>query len=497
MLAAAALWLLLAIPLAGVPWCATVRRQRAALAAAGLIVGLAAAAAGIAIAAVVRGETVTAARGWFFLDMLSAYHLGIMMLIFGMCTAYAWAYFGAELRLGRLTLGQARQFAALWSGALFAMTLVLISNNVGIMWVGVEATTLVTAFLICIHINRVSLEAMWKYILICSVGVAFAFMGVLLVAAALPAGIPDPVRGLAWTDLVANAHTLDPLKIKAAFLFLLVGYGTKAGLAPMHNWLPDAHSQAPAPVSALFSGFMLNAALYCLMRFLPITEAATGNAGWAMGIFRLFGIISILTAAVFIMFQKDLKRLLAYSSVEHMGIIIFGLGLGPLGAAAALFHTLNHAVCKSLAFFAAGRLGQQFGSHEISVLEGALRRSPVWGAGIFGSLLALVGVAPFALFMSEFQILKAALDFKLVTAVVLFLVGNAIVFVGATAHAIDLAWGGGEDAAPDTTTRRFEIVLVVLPLAGLLLLGLWMPGPLHRMLTAAAAIMAPGAGVTP
>ena len=198
------------------------------------------------------------------------------MLVHGLSSVFAAVYLGAEIAHGGLARRQARVFGGLWCGALATMTLLLVSNNLGLMWVGMEATTLLTAFLISLHVSRESLEAMWKYLLICSVAVAFAFMGTLLAAAASPrAGTPS---ALLWTGLVAIAPRLDPMLMRAAFVFLLVGYGTKAGLAPMHNWLPDAHSQAPAPVSALFSGFMLNAGLYCVLRFLPDRRRAARRA---------------------------------------------------------------------------------------------------------------------------------------------------------------------------------------------------------------------------
>jgi hydrogenase-4 component F len=192
---------------------------------------------------------------------------------------------------------------------------------------------------------------MWKYLLICSVGVGLAFMGTLVVAASATSLNVSAFDALLWTTLRDNASSLDPKALQLGFIFIVVGYGTKAGLAPMHNWLPDAHSQAPGPVSALFSGFMLNAALYCVMRYIPLVEGACGNSRWGLDLLVGFGLLSILVAAAFILFQRDVKRLLAYHSVEHMGIITLGLGLGGLGTFAALFHTLNHSLCKTGAFF--------------------------------------------------------------------------------------------------------------------------------------------------
>ena len=338
----------------------------------------------------------------------------------------------------------------------------------------------------------VSLEATWKYLIVCSVGVAFAFMGVLLVAAAMGHTSGDP-HLLHWTHMRRIAGTLDPKLLKLAFVFLLVGYGTKAGLAPMHSWLPDAHSQAPAPVSAIFSGFMLNMALYCIMRYVPLVEAATGWSGWAPNLLVVFGLVSVVIAAVFILAQHDLKRLLAYCSVEHLGIIALGLGLGPLGVFAALFHTLNHSVCKALGFFSAGRLGQIYGTHDMRQIHASLRANPLWGTGLFGSILALIGVAPFAIFMSELLILKAAGEAGRYVALAVFLLGAGTVFVGALRNGIDMAWGV-KPAVDGSAKNSFgEWIIVIIPLLLLLVLGLWMPTSFRHVLEAAAAVLKRGA----
>ena len=425
----------------------------------------------------------------FYVDALSAYHLSVMMIVFVTSTLYAWQYFVREMHSGHITMRAVHQYSGLWCGALAAMTLVLISNNLGIMWVGIEATTLLTAFLICIPVKPTSLEAMWKYLMICSIGVAFAFLGTLMVVASASGLHMSLSDTLLWTKLRSVALSLNPMLLKAGFLCLLVGYGTKAGLAPMHSWLPDAHSQAPAPVSALFSGFMLNAALYCVIRYVPIVEGAAGLAGWGLQLLVLFGIVSILVAAAFIIFQHNVKRLLAYHSVEHIGIITLGLGLGGLGTFAALFHTLNHSICKTLSFFAAGRLGQTYGTHDMTKMSGSLRAAPIWGIGLFGSLLALIGVAPFAVFMSEFQVLKAAMDSHAILALVLFLAGSSVVFVGALRHAIAMAWGEPSPVVEPESAGTIESMLVFVPLAILLILGLWMPGPLINILKQAAAVL--------
>jgi len=442
------------------------------------------------VVAVFYGAPITADGNWLRLDALSAYHLVVMMMVFVISAVFAVGYFREEILRGEFPLKLARRYGSLWFGSMAAMMLVLVSNNLGIMWVGVESTTILTAFLICIHTTPGSLEAMWKYLMMCSVGVAVAFTGILLAAASAgPAGMHS-TDALLWTNMMASASKLDPVLIKAAFILIIVGYGTKAGLAPMHNWLPDAHSQAPAPVSAIFSGFLLNAALYCIMRILPVVEAATGNTGWARGIIVVFGLVSILVASVFILGQHDVKRMLAYHSVEHIGIISVGVGLGGLGAFAALFHVLNHSLCKSLSFCFAGRIGQVYGTHDMNRITAVLRTVPVWGTGLICGILALIGVAPFAIFMSEFIMLKSIIMAGRFWIAGIFLAGLGVVFIGALSHAISMAWKSAPDG--DAASVRYSLMdalLVFVPLAILLVLGVWMPPQLSSAISRAAAVL--------
>lgn len=489
MAASQMLWFLILAPALSGAVCLVCRSVGAVM---GVLVGgviVSAAAAFVSVRAVYAGGPISGGSGWLYLDALSAYHLAVMMLVFLLSTLYLQGYFRQEIRDKVFSRKDARRFGALWFGALAAMSLVLVSNNIGIMWVGIEATTLMTAFLICIHRTPQSLEATWKYLIICSVGVAFAFMGTLLAGAAANGLQLPPSQAMLWTQLRENASRLDSGLIKAAFLFLLVGYGAKAGLAPMHSWLPDAHSQAPAPVSALFSGFMLNAALYCVMRYMPLVEESTGHAGWSLRLMLLFGLVSMLVAAAFIVFQHDLKRLLAYSSVEHLGIIAVGLGLGGLGTFAALLHTLNHSICKPLSFFAAGRIGQMYGTHEMTKMAGALRAAPVWGKGFLGGILVLIGAAPFAIFLSELLILRAAAGSGSYWTLGLFLAGASVVFIGALRHAINIVWGDVVVTPKPEHATGIDKALVTVCLGTLLVLGLWIPGLLRQMLENAAHIV--------
>ncbi|MBU4200228.1 MAG: hydrogenase 4 subunit F [Verrucomicrobia bacterium] len=480
--------LVLGVPLIGAALSILLRPPRLVLGVLAAIIGVEILCAGALIWPIVAGVQAQVAWSWFYLDALSAYHLAVMMIIFGLSTVFAGGYFGEEIRRKEIQDWPVRKFAALWCGSLAAMVLVVISNNLGVMWIGIEATTLMTAFLICVHRTRASLEAMWKYLLMCSVGVACAFMGTLLVVASARGIEAGAVHVLLWTQLRDAAPGLNQPVLKLAFIFLLIGYGTKAGLAPMHNWLPDAHSQAPAPVSGMFSGFLLNTALYCIMRYTAILEVATGGSGWSLQILQVFGMLSIGVAAVFILFQEDVKRLLAYHSVEHLGIMALGLGLGGLGAFAALFHVFNHSICKALAFFSAGRMGQIYGTHEMDRMQGMLRVNPVWGLGLLGSLLALIGMAPFALFMSEFQIAMAAMNRSAYVALIVFLAGTGIIFVGALKHAIAMAWGEPKIPVRASAAGWTDILIVAGSLGVLLAVGIWMPECYRNLLWRAAAI---------
>lgn len=482
---------LVAAPAALAGLCLLARSPRALLVGGALATGgLALAALAAAALACVHGP-LSCAGGWFYLDALSAYHLAILMAVFTICAGFAIVYFREEVASGVFGLKLARRYHALWFGSLAAMDLVLVTNNLGLMWVGVEATTLLTAFLICTHATPASLEAMWKYLLMCSVGVAVAFAGILLLGATAASALPGG-DALLWTRLMNPAIVLNPRLVKIAFIFLVVGFGTKAGLAPLHNWLPDAHSQAPAPVSAMFSGILLNTALYSILRCLPLVERATGGTGWGREILVVFGVLSVLVAAAFIIAQQDIKRLLAYSSVENMGIIALGVGLGGAGVFAALFHTLNNSLCKSIAFCCAGRIGQHYGSLDMRRLRGVAQASPIWGGGLCVALLALIGTAPFALFLSEFLLVRAAWDRGVYWPLGLLLFGLGVVFIGVLRKAMAMAWEPAAAPPPPYRAQAGERLLVVLPLLALLALGFWLPHPLRAVLAHASAILGAG-----
>jgi hydrogenase-4 component F len=488
MIGAELLWGYLAIPVLAIAFILLVRRPRLVPIIASIASFLEAVLSIIIASEILTVKKLTTFGELFTVDAFSVWHLVVLTLIvFLSASLFSLSYFNKE---HILELKKMKRFGILWMGALGTMSLVLISGNIGIMWVSIEATTLFTAFLIIRDDSAASLEAMWKYIIMCSVGVAFAFIGTLLIAAAAQQAGLVGNDTLLFSKIYSVKEQLNPVLVMAGFIFLLIGYGTKAGLAPLHNWLPDAHSQAPAPVSAMFSGFLLNTALYSILRFLPLADAAGAPPGRALDIMMILGVLSVLMAAAFIVFQKDAKRMLAYCSVENMGIIVLGYSLGPIGTLGALFHTLNHSIAKTGGFFAAGKLGQMIGSNNLSEFDGAAKTYPVWGIGLAVSLLALTGAAPFALFISEFQIIKAAVDSGRYAALVLFLIGTVIVFIVMLRHAIRIAWNPVPVGhAGKMRISVLEALLVFIPLGLLLVLGLWLPDFIHAFMEQASGAL--------
>jgi hydrogenase-4 component F len=442
------------------------------------------------------------AHGRYFLygrnlliDHLSMYHILLVNLVFLITAIYATGYFKQRIQKNILGKAYIKRYCMLWQAFQAMLLLVLMSNHIGVMWVALEATTLVSAFLIISDSDSLSIEAMWKYLLICSVGIVFAFMGTILTVAAAK-NMQGTDSLFLFSQLKLHANQIDPQLMLFAFIFIVVGFGTKAGLSPMHTWLPDAHSQAPTPVSAVFSGVMLNCALFCVMRYLPITEAALGGKGQAHAILLLFGFISLLFAAIFIPIQHDMKRFLAYCSVEHMGIIVVGLGLGGIGTFAALLHTANHSLAKVLSFFSAGHIGDHYGTRDMRHITAASELVPLWGKAFFFSILVLIGVAPFSIFMSEFLIIKEAFFQGRYFLVGLFLFCVLAVFIGALQHILAVSFGGGDSNPPRAEKPRTIDVLIVLGCMGaLLLLGIWIPSPFAAFLKNAAAAIEKGAGL--
>jgi hydrogenase-4 component F len=368
---------------------------------------------------------------------------------------------------------------------LSAMTLVTVSQHLAVMWAAVEATTLASAPLIYFYKRRGALEATWKYLLICSVGIALALLGTFFLGIAASARPGEPPR-LVISALTEVAPGLSRPWLRAAFVLALVGYGTKMGLVPLHTWLPDAHSQAPSPVSALLSGALLNCALLGILRFYQVV-LASGDADFARTLLVVFGLVSIGVAAAFLVGQRDYKRLLAYSSVENMGVIAVGVGLGGAATYGALLHAVNHSMAKAGLFMVAGNVLKDYGSTDAAQVQGVLRRLPVTGVLLCALFLAVGGSPPFGPFLSELTIFQAALRGPSTVAVV-FLALVALAFLGLAGALLPMlqgerAGGGRAKEAP------LQIASPLVLLAGVALLGVYVPSALTEVLRRAAGLI--------
>jgi hydrogenase-4 component F len=368
------------------------------------------------------------------------------------------------------------------------MTLVTMSQGFGLLWVAVEATTLASAPLIYFHRHHRSLEAVWKYLLICSVGIALALLGNFALAVAASAHRTEGAVGLMLPELLRHAGGLDVPWLKAAFLLFLVGYGTKMGLAPLHTWLPDAHSEAPSLASALLSGALLNCALLGILRAQQVLAAA-GEGAFGRDLLVGFGLLSMLVAAVFIPGQSDYKRTLAYSSVEHMGILTLGIGLGGEATFGSMLHAVNHSLTKAMLFLVAGNILEAYRSKSAADVRGVLHILPASGILWVTGFFAVTGSPPFGAFLSELTILKAALDQGRVAVASAYLGLLAVVFVGLASALLGMAQGAPSSVARSAATRR-EVLWRVVPPAVLatavLLLGVYVPPGLRRLIEEAA-----------
>ncbi len=435
--------------------------------------------------------------GWLKLDAPGLLFLTISSVLFLAAALYGVDYLARQPTQAQTDFEEGVFFSnapeAVFIGCLLfflaAMSLVTVSHHFGLLWIGVEATTLASAPLIYFHRHHRSLEATWKYLLVCSVGIALALLGnfFLAVAAARPGALSLP---LVVDRLVESAAALRLPWLQAGFILLLVGYGTKMGLAPLHTWLPDAHSEAPSVISALLSGALLNCAFLAILRGYQVCAAA-GQAAFAQDMLVTLGLFSMGTAAVFIFGQTDYKRLLAYSSVEHMGILALGTGLGGLGTTGALLHALNHSLAKAMLFLVAGNILNVFQTKTISHVRGLRARLPVSAALWVAGLLAITGSPPFGLFLSEFTILKAAVASGQWLVAAVYLLFLALIFIGMSAAMLSMAQGRGE--AGSTAENRPEPVGSLGPPLALgtcvLCLGLWVPDGLWEVLVEAARIL--------
>jgi hydrogenase-4 component F len=419
----------------------------------------------------------------FIIDDFNIY-LIVLTTFIGFTTAiFSASYIGHELETGRLTPTFLRFYHALYQAMLCAMNVALSANNIGLLWVGVEVATLSTVMMVGIYRTPEAVEAAWKYFILGSVGIALAFFGTILIYLAAQGALGEGAPALAWDVMRQNASKFDPNLLSLAFVFLLVGYGTKVGLAPFHAWLPDAHSEGPTPISAVLSGLLLNVALYALLRFKMIMAAnpKTLDVGLIM---MALGLISLVFAAFMLYRRRDIKRLFAYSSIEHMGIMTFAFGIGgPLANFAGLLHMTMHSLTKSAIFFAVGHVAQVKGTQRLADIRGLSVTHPTLAVGLALGVVAIAGLPPFGVFTSEFMLVSSSFPRQPWLAVIL--VFGLIVAFGALVWRLqDMLFG--EPVGPAGRVKASYIPMFV-HLAIVLAAGIWLPEPVVRWFQAVAA----------
>jgi hydrogenase-4 component F len=421
----------------------------------------------------------------FFVDPFNVFLVALTAFVAFTTALFSRPYMRIEQHHGRLNAQRLRLYHSAYQLFSFTMLLCLLSNNVGIIWVAMEGATLSTVLLVSLYRTPASLEAAWKYFILCSVGIAQALFGTILLYFAAEKVLGPGGSSLLWTHLHAVRDQLEPTVLSLAFVFLLVGYGTKAGLVPLHNWLPDAHAEGPTPISAVLSGLLLNVALYAVVRSKVLVDGALGR-GFSGGLMMGFGLLSVVVAAFFLSRQRDIKRMFAYSSIEHMGIVTFAFGMGgPVAAFAGLLHMTVHSLTKSAIFFTVGHATQKTGTQNMDSIRGLIARSPTIGWGLVLASLAILGVPPFGVFTSEFMILTTAMH-EHSWATPFLLVALGVAFAAIFGKVQPMVFG-------ETTAARLPHPPALLPvfvhLAIVLMLGLYIPPYLVAWYRQAAALI--------
>lgn len=424
----------------------------------------------LAVQVYIHGPMIAGGK-FFFVDAFNVY-LTVLTSFVSMTTAiFSRRYMRVEREHGRVGAWKMRFYHAMYQLFIFAMLLALLTNNFGVLWISMELATLATVLLVSLYRTPNAIEAAWKYFILCGVGIAQALFGTVLLYFAAERVLGVGGEALLWTNLSQVSGQLEPTVLRLAFVFLMVGYGTKVGLVPLHNWLPDAHSEGPTPISAVLSGLLLNVALYALVRCKVLVDGST-QSSMAGNMLIGFGLLSILVAAFSLLRQKDIKRIFAYSSIENMGIATFAFGIGgPIATFGALLHMLVHSLVKSCIFFTVGHAAQMHGTQEMDRIRGLIKGNPVVGWAFILGAMALVGMPPFGLFASEFLILTATIkEAPLLTP--LLLLGLGVAFAAIFRKVQPMVSG---TVPPWQKPLKAAHVPVVLHLALVLLLGLYMP----------------------
>ena len=417
------------------------------------------------------------------IDDFNIYLVTLTTFIGFTTSIFSASYIGHELETGRLTPNFLRFYHALYQAMMAAMNLALVANNIGVLWVGVEVATLSTVMMVGIYRTTAAVEAAWKYFILGSVGIALAFFGTILVYLVAQEVLGQGLSAMAWDRVLREAHRFDPRLLSLAFVFLLVGYGTKVGLAPFHAWLPDAHAEGPTPISAVLSGLLLNVALYALLRF-KILLAANPETLDVGRIMIALGLISLVFAAFMLYRRRDIKRLFAYSSIEHMGVITFAFGIGgQLANFAGLLHMTMHSLTKSAIFFAVGHVAQVKGTQRMADIRGLSVSHPALAVGLALGVIAIAGLPPFGVFTSEFLLISSTFSRQPLLALVLVF-GLLIAFGALLLRLQQVIFG--EPAGPAGRVKASYVPLF-LHIGFVLAAGLWLPEPMVRWFKIVAA----------
>jgi hydrogenase-4 component F len=422
---------------------------------------------------------------YLFIDDLNIVFVTLNTFVGFTTSVFSASYIAHELDIGRLTPTYLRFYHAMYQVLMFAMNLALLANNIGLMWVAIELATLTTVLMVGIYRTPAAIEAAWKYFILGSVGIALALFGTILVYVAATSVIGPGLDAMAWTMLIRHASHFDPMILNVAFIFLLFGYGTKVGLVPVHAWLPDAHSEGPTPISAVLSGLLLNVALYAVLRFKLLLAANPG--AFAPGPLMIsLGLTSLVFAAVMLYRRNDIKRLFAYSSIEHMGIITFAFGIGgPLANFAGLLHMTMHSLTKSAIFFTVGHIAQVKKTQKIAGISGLTETHPMLGWGLTLGVLAIAGAPPMGIFMSEFLIVSSAFARLPLLAVPLVL-GLILAFGALLLQLNRVAFG---EPSGSTAPAEASFVPLFLHLALVVTAGVYLPPPLVAWFRHVAAML--------
>lgn len=421
----------------------------------------------------------------FFVDPLNVFLIALTALVGFTTSLFSRPYMRVERDHGRLSAGRLRLYHSMFQMFMCTMLLALSTNNLGILWVAMEAATLTTVLLVALYRTPASLEAAWKYFILCGVGIAQALFGTILIYFAAERVLGHEGGALLWTHLDAVKSQLEPTVLSLAFVFLFVGYGTKTGLVPLHNWLPDAHAEGPTPVSAVLSGLLLNVALYAIIRCKVLVDGAL-ETHFASQLMMAFGLLTVVVPAFYLSRQKDIKRLFGYSSIEHMGLITFAFGMGgPVANVAGLLHMTVHSLTKSAIFFAVGHAAQMAGTQIIQDIRGLIKASPTIGWGLMLGSLAILGMPPGGVFTSEFMILTTAIKHHpWATPILLTALGVAF---AAMFHKVQGMVFGEPSVKP--LAHNPALAPVFLHLGLVLMLGLWIPPYLAEWYRQAARLI--------